>query len=662
MILPSIHSPKDIKSLSTVQLRNLASEMRSVIIETVAKNGGHLSSNLGAVELTIALHRAFNSPSDAIIFDVGHQCYAHKLLTERYESFASLRQKGGISGFTRRSESPHDIFDSGHASVSISQALGLLMGREIAEASEGARGNLLYNATAREIKRRGKVIAVIGDGALTGGLAFEGLSHAGLLGRDLIVVLNDNQMSIDHNTGAISRYLSRMTTTAGYQTIRHKIDRFIDRIPYFGRHLEKLVFRMKRAIKGLLFTNNLFVDLGFEYVGPLDGHDEKTLENVFRRVSTMRGPTVVHVVTKKGRGYRPAEDRPEEFHGVGPFCISDGTVEKYDKLSFTESFSRIIDEMAAKHKDIVAVTAAMAKGTGLAAFERHYKERFFDVGIAEGHAVTFAGGLARGGAVPFVCIYSTFAQRAVDSVIHDVALQGAHVIIMLDRAGAVPNDGETHQGLFDIALFRAVPGVTIMSPASAADLKVCMEWAYQQSSPTIIRYPKYTCPTEQKPFASGIKSGRGVLIKASLFAPSLDAQAEDIKGDETDKKDVLFVCTGGMYHECVNAARSLLMSGIRSDVYTLRFIKPVDEDYLSSIIKDGGYKAVLLVEDGVAAGGIAEHLALGIQKCHTEVKCKVCAFADKFMAQGTRDQICEAAGLSFAQLSKAAASLLSSID
>lgn len=643
MILSSIHSPKDIKSLDGVQLRTLAEEMRSVIIETVAKEGGHLSSNLGVVELTIALHRAFNSPQDAIIFDVGHQCYAHKLLTGRYERFSSLRQKGGISGFTRRRESPHDVFDSGHASVSISQALGLLMGREII----GGRG-----------QKRGNVIAVIGDGALTGGMSFEGLSHAGLLARNLIVVLNDNQMSIDHNTGAISRYLSRMTATASYQTIRHKIDRTIDRIPYFGRHVEKMVFRMKRAIKGLLFTNNLFVDLGFEYVGPLDGHDEKAMEDVFRKVSAMRGPTVVHVVTKKGRGYRPAEDRPEEFHGVGPFCISDGTVEKYDKLSFTESFSKIIDEMASKHKDIAAVTAAMAKGTGLSAFERHYPDRFFDVGIAEEHAVTFAGGLARGGVVPFVCIYSTFAQRAVDSVIHDIALQGAHAVIVLDRAGVVPNDGETHQGLFDIALFRPIPGVTILSPASAADLKVCMEYSYNAAAPVIIRYPKYTCPTEREPFASPVETGRGVLIKAAVFAPALDAQAEDAHQGSEDGREVLFVCTGGMYRECVNAARALLMRDARCDIYTLRFIKPIDEEYLASVIKEGGYKAVLFVEDGVMAGGIAEYLTSSLQRQLPNIECRACAFATAFMEQGSRAEICKAAGLSAEQLSSEALRLL----
>lgn len=635
-ILNNIHSPQDIKSFSAVELRSLAREMREIIIETVAKGGGHLSSNLGVVELTIALHRAFDSPTDAIIFDVGHQCYAHKLITGRYDRFSTLRQKGGISGFTRTGESCHDAFDSGHASVSISQALGLLVGRELTG-------------------KAGKVVAVIGDGALTGGIAFEGLSNAGLLSRDLIVVLNDNQMSIDHNTGALSRYLSRMTATSGYQTIRHKIDRTIDRLPYLGRHLEKMVFRMKRAMKGLLYTNNLFVDLGFEYVGPLDGHDEAAMEDVFRRVRNMRGPVVVHVVTKKGRGYRPAEDRPEEFHGVGPFCISDGKVEKFDKMSFTEVFSDIIDEMAKEHTDIAAVTAAMAKGTGLSAFSRHYPTRFFDVGIAEEHAVTFGGGLAKGGMMPFVCIYSTFAQRAVDCVIHDVALQKAHIVLVLDRAGVVGGDGETHQGLFDIALFRPVPGIAIMSPASAGDLKICIEWAYNASMPVIIRYPKSTTPTEREPFSQAVTLGRGILVKASVFATALDAQAED-PSDEGGIRDVLFVCTGGMYGECVMAARELLMKGAICDIYTLRFIKPLDEN--AFIETAGMYKAVLVVEDGVEAGGIAEHLASVMARRLALVKCKAMAVADKFIAQGTRDQILEDTKLSASDLAREAYSLL----
>jgi 1-deoxy-D-xylulose-5-phosphate synthase len=585
------------------------------------------------VELTIALHRVFDSPEDAIVWDVSHQCYAHKLLTGRYDRFNTLRQRDGISGFTRKDESPHDFFNCGHSSTSISSALGLLMAWDIQ-------------------KRPGKVIAVIGDGALTGGMAFEALSHAGQLSKNLIVVLNDNQMSIDHNTGSISRYLSRITMSAHYQTFRYKVDRMIDRVPYFSKHLEKFIFRFKRSIKGLLLTNNLFVDLGFEYVGPLNGHDEHELEMVFRRVEKLQRPVVVHIVTKKGKGYSPAEDNPEIFHGIGPFCISDGTVEKFDTLSFTESFSNALMELAAKRSDIAAVTAAMAKGTGLAAFARHYPERFFDVGIAEQHAVTFGGGLAAGGLTPVICIYSTFMQRAVDQVIQDIALQNVHAVIVLDRAGVVPNDGETHQGLFDIALFRPVPGMRIMCPASAEDLKLCLEYAVASQGSTVIRYPKLTCPSEQNVFSQPVVQGRGTLVECSSFAPSLEVGFES--RDDFGNGRILFVCTGGMYSEVLVAARSLLLQNVYTDIYTLRFIKPVDEDYFVDIASK--YDGIVFVEDGVVTGSLSVWLQCVLLKAgirNTSVK----AFPDRFYSHGTREQICEDAHMSPEYLEKAALEL-----
>ena len=446
-MLENINSPSDIKNLSQKQIKQLAQEIRETIIKTVGTNGGHLASNLGVVELTIALHRVFDSPNDAIIFDVSHQCYAHKLLTGRYEQFKTLRQKDGISGFTNTEESPHDFFINGHSSTSISSALGLLTS---------------WNLN----KKDGKVIAVLGDGALTGGMAFEGLSNAGQMRKNLIVILNDNQMSIDHNTGAVSRYLSRLTMTKGYQSFRYRVDkvveRMVEKIPSLGRPMDKFIFRFKRSLKGFLLANNLFTDLGFEYVGPLNGHNEVVLENVLRKVRNLSRPVVVHVVTKKGKGYAPAETNPENYHGVGPFNIQDGSVAKDDKLTFTQAFSNVLMEQAEKNPKITAITAAMAQGTGLSEFSRKYRERFFDVGIAEEHAVTFAGGQARGGMLPVVCIYSTFIQRAVDQMIHDISLQKSHCIFILDRAGVVPNDGVTHQGLFDIALFRPVPGLDII--------------------------------------------------------------------------------------------------------------------------------------------------------------------------------------------------------
>ena len=619
-MLENINSPSDIKNLSQKQIKELAAEIRETIIKTVGTNGGHLASNLGVVELTIALHRVFDSPNDAIIFDVSHQCYAHKLLTGRYEKFKTLRQKDGISGFTNSEESPHDYFINGHSSTSISSALGLLTS---------------WNLN----KKDGKVIAVLGDGALTGGMAFEGLSNAGQLHKNLIVVLNDNQMSIDHNTGSVSRYLSRLTMTKGYQSFRFSVDKFVERLvekmPSLGRPMDKFIFRFKRSLKGLLLANNLFTDLGFEYVGPLNGHNEAMLENVLRKVRNLSRPVVVHVVTKKGKGYAPAEATPENYHGVGPFNIADGSLPKDEKLTFTKAFSNIIIEEAEKNTKITAITAAMAQGTGLSEFSRKYKERFFDVGIAEEHAVTFAGGQARGGLLPVVCIYSTFIQRAVDQIIHDISLQKTHCIFILDRAGVVPNDGVTHQGLFDIALFRPVPGIEILSPVSAVDLKLCFEYAENAAGPVVIRYPKAYCPQELPEFSQKVKSGKGILIESE---------------GKSVKNKYLVVTTGSMFEEVRLACEEDSTKKIKIDIYVMRFIKPFSEDYFVQLAMQ--YKGVLFVEDGVQTGGISEHLA-GLLAKNKYLKTKILAFQDKYYSHATRVQILEEAGLSPKQIAAA---------
>lgn len=627
ILLSKIHSPQNLKNLSQSEIIQLAQEIRKEIINVVGKNGGHLASNLGVVELTLALHRVFESPKDAIIWDVSHQCYTHKLLTDRYKDFQTLRQKDGISGFTNTQESVHDFFINGHSSTSISSALGLLTARELNNDS-------------------GKVIAVIGDGALTGGMAYEALSHAGQLCKNLIVVLNDNQMSIDHNTGAVSRYLSRLTMTGGYQTFRYKVDKLIDKIPYIGRPFEKFIFRFKRALKGLFLTNNLFVDLGFEYVGPLDGHNEALLEKVLKKVSHLHRPVVVHVITKKGRGYSPAENNPELFHGIGPFQISDGTVETFDTTSFTEAFSQIICQKAQENKDIVAITAAMAKGTGLTSFSIKYPERFFDVGIAEEHAVTFAGGLAKGGKIPVTCIYSTFMQRSVDQMIHDIALQKAHAVFMLDRAGAVPSDGVTHQGIFDISLFRPIPDLEILSPVSQNDLKLCFDWAVDKGTCVVIRYPKLSCPTEFPQFSSPVELGRGIFMPCTEFV--IENVTE--KQLEAHKNKVLVVLTGGMYPEAQKAVRSVLLEDGYADMYILRFIKPFDESYFLELAKK--YYGVVLVEDGVKIGGICEYLK-SILAENGILNTKLLGFDDKFFSHGTRDEILEAAGLSVNHIKRA---------
>ncbi|WP_027727394.1 1-deoxy-D-xylulose-5-phosphate synthase [Treponema sp. C6A8] len=632
MLLPDIKSPADIKDFSQKELTQLAKECRKTIIDVVGKNGGHLASNLGVVELTIALHRVFNSPRDAIIWDVSHQCYTHKLLTGRYQQFSTIRTRGGLSGFTNSEESEHDFFINGHSSTSISSALGLLTARRISG-------------------QEGKVIAVIGDGALTGGMAFEGLSHAGQLCNDLIVVLNDNQMSIDHNTGALSRYLSRMTASIKYQSFRNIIDKIVTHIPFFNRFLEKLIFRFKRAIKGLFFANNLFVELGFEYTGPIDGHNEKELEKVFRRVSRLHQPVVVHVITKKGKGYSPAENKPDVFHGVGPFQTSDGTVEKFDTTSFTEAFGNMIVEAAENNKKIAAITAAMAKGTGLTAFSHRFPDRFFDVGIAEEHAVTFAGGLAAGGMIPVVCIYSTFIQRAVDQLIHDVSLQKLHVIFMLDRAGAVPNDGVTHQGCFDIALFRPVPNVQILSPCSENDLRLCFNYALNNKGAFVIRYPKLSCPTEIEEFSSPVEAGKGIFVPCTEFVVENITEKELL----SRKKKVLIVTTGGMYSEVQKAVRSVILSGGYADILVLRFIKPFDEAAFTEMAKS--YAGVVFVEDGVKIGGISEHLS-GILSENKYNKTRILAFEDKYYSHGSRSDVLEMAGLSVKDIEKAVNSLL----
>lgn len=489
---------------------------------------------------------------------------------------------------------------------------------------------------------------------MTGGMAFEALSHAGQISKNLIVILNDNQMSISRNTGAISRYLSRLTMSSHYQSLRYSIDRAVDRIPYLNKHLGKLIFRLKRGIKGLFLTNNLFVDLGFEYVGPLNGHDEHELEVVLRRVKRIPRPVVVHVVTTKGRGYVPAENDPAKFHGIGPFCISDGTVEKYDRLSFTQSFSNSLLELARARSDIVCITAAMASGTGLLPFAKKYPARFFDVGIAEEHAVTFAGGLAKGGLLPIICIYSTFIQRAIDQLIHDIAIPSAHIVLMLDRAGVVPADGETHQGLFDIALIRPIPHMTIFCPADAADLDNCLKWAVAAEGPVVIRYPKMTCPTDTGYFSGTIQKGRGVLVPGSDFAPLLVHEESD-----PENRKVLFVCTGGMYSEVRTASRSLLMKDIYTDIYALRFIKPLDEDYFIKTVS--AYDAVVLVEDGVKQGGICEYLEKVMYQ-NGLMNVTIKAFPDRFLEQGNREQICEDAGMSGSYLAAAALDLLKPVN
>ena len=615
MLLENISCPKDLENFSNSDLHLLAKEVRQRILDTASKNGGHVASNLGVVELTIALHKIFNNEDDAIIFDVSHQSYTHKLLTGRNKEFETLRKQGGISGFTKRKESPYDYFDAGHASTSISSALGLLTGRKLLEKS-------------------GKVVAVIGDGALTGGMAFEALSHGGQLSKDLVVVLNDNQMSISRNTGSLSRYLSRLTSKSNYQKFRNAIDKTVQKIPFLNKPLSRFIFRFKRAIKASLFSNNLFVDLGFEYFGPFDGHNIESLSSIFNDVKKLDRPCVVHVLTKKGYKYDLAEKNPTKFHGLGPFSLETGELLSTSGKTFTEVFSNKILELGKKHSNIACITAAMIDGTGLSKFAEAFPNRFFDVGIAEEHAVTFAGGLARAGIKPVVAIYSTFIQRAVDQLIHDIALQNVPAVFVLDRAGPVPDDGETHQGIFDISLLRPIPNISLLAPSSEKELELCLEWAVEQSFPVVIRYPKGQIPKENLEVASPIECGKGVLIK----------------NKKNEKTECLYVCTGGILPEVEKATEILSQKNINPDIYNLRFLKPLDKEYFLSIVEN--YSKIVFVEDGIRIGGIGTYLESLLQRRTTGKKTHVCGFPDRFIGQGKRPEILEDAHLNPERLAK----------
>ncbi|MDR0411213.1 MAG: 1-deoxy-D-xylulose-5-phosphate synthase [Treponema sp.] len=617
-ILSTVRGPDDLRRLTFTELAELAVEIRKTIIATVSENGGHLASNLGVVELTIALHRVFHSPEDKIVFDVGHQCYTHKLLTGRREQFMLLRRSGGLSGFPKRCESVHDPFNTGHASTSISAAIGLLAGERLRGGND-------------------RTIAVIGDGALTGGLAYEALAHAGQLSLPLIVVLNDNKMSISPNVSGLSKYLSRLSMKAKYQSFRRNFDSIVQNIPLFGKSLFKGVNRVKRAVKAIFYMDNFFVDLGFEYVGPIDGHDEPQLEKILHDVKKLDHPVVVHVITKKGKGYRFAERNPDVYHGVPSFSVENGielvrTKKKYGGRLFTDAFSDSIVELASHDARVVSITAAMENGTGLTLFKEKFPSRFFDTGITEEHAVTFAAGLALQGFKPVVAIYSTFIQRAMDQIIHDVSLQEAGVVFCLDRAGFVSGDGETHQGLYDIALFRTVPGMTILAPACRDELKAMLHYALSHSTPTMVRYPKAIQPDDSLPFAAPIETGRGVFTRR-------------IGGT------VCIAFTGGLYTQVLDAANRLFEQGVAVDLYNLRFLKPVDEDYLVSLAN--AYKAFAVVEEGISAGGFGEYTASLARQCGCSTCLLTLAVAENAATLGTREELLRLNGLDGASIAAA---------
>jgi len=597
-ILEKIDSPKDLKELSEAELKQLANELRERIIETVSKTGGHLASSLGAVELTVALHRVFDTPRDKIIWDVGHQCYAHKLITGRKDSFCTLRQYQGISGFPKRDESEFDAFDTGHSSTSVSAALGMALARD----HQGEN----YH-----------VVAVIGDGSLTGGMAFEALNYAGDLGRNLIVVVNDNKMSIGSNVGAMAKYLNRLRTDPVYYRGKEEIEQLMKRLPHGSRML-KVAERLKDSVKYLLVPGVMFEELGFTYLGPIDGHDMEAVINVLTSAKGVKGPVMVHLITRKGKGYRPAEEKPDKFHGIGSFDIATGlTPKKPGAPTYTQVFAETLTDLAKDRPNVVAITAAMPGGTGLDLFARHYPDRFYDVGIAEQKAVTMAAGMAVQGLKPVVAIYSTFLQRAYDQVIHDVCMQSLPVVFCLDRAGIVGEDGETHQGVFDLSYLRAVPNIVLMAPKDESDLRHMLLTALEHNGPIALRYPR--------------GKGMGVSIKDRPVPIAIGKAVVEEEG-----RDAAIFAVGPLVYTGLLARERLLSKGISVAVVDCRFIKPLDAELLCQIA--ARVKLVVTLEENVLSGGFGSGIMemleqQGMQACNV----KRIGLPDLFIPHGAPD-------------------------
>jgi 1-deoxy-D-xylulose-5-phosphate synthase len=607
-----------LKGMSSAEMRQLAFELREQIIDVVAANGGHLASSLGVVELTIALHRVFNSPVDKIVWDVGHQAYAHKLLTGRSERFATLRQLDGISGFPKRKESEHDCFDVGHSSTSISAALGMV-------AARGIRGS------------KEKVVAVIGDGSLTAGIAFEGLNHAGHLNKDMLVILNDNDMSISPNVGALSAFFSKRLTSDFFVRMKRETENLLDSVPKIGKDLRRLAKKVEESVKGFLTPGMLFEAFGFDYVGPVDGHDLEELIQMLENASRMDGPILVHVMTKKGKGYRPAESSPSLFHGVGPFDRESGVVTKFPgPPSYTAIFGETLVKLAAKDERIVAITAAMVEGTGLSAFAEAYPQRFFDVGIAEQHAVTFAAGLAVQGLKPVCAIYSTFMQRAYDNVLHDVCLQQLPVTFALDRGGLVGADGPTHHGVFDHSFLRHIPHLVFMVPRNEVELQRAMVTAAAHDGPIAYRYPRgngsgLTLCDDPQPFSIG----QGELLR--------------------EGRDAVIIAVGNAVQEALTAADILAGEGQEVAVIDARFIKPLDDTLIIESVQK--YRRLLTVEENVVQGGFGSAVLELLVANGVQVPIELVGLPDDFVEQGSQSELRSRYGIDAAGIARRLRSL-----
>lgn len=598
MLIDKIDSPADLKKLNAGELRKLSEELREIIIQTVSVNGGHLASNLGVIELTIALHYVFNSPDDRIIWDVGHQSYSHKLLTGRRDAFPTIRKENGISGFPKIKESNHDAFGTGHSSTSISAALGIIEGRD--------KNNEKF-----------KVIAVIGDGAMTGGLAFEGLNNAGHLKKDLIVILNDNEMSISPNVGALSAYMNRILTADFYRRFKKETKSFIEGIPKVGGSVSKIAQKAEETIKGLLLPGVLFEELGFEYVGPIEGHNIELLIETLKRIKSSASPMLVHVITKKGKGYEFSEKDPCIFHGIGPFELETGSqIGSTGTPAYSSAFGKYLTDLASADKRIVAISAAMKEGTGLDCFAEKFPDRFYDVGIAEPHAVTFAAGMATRGLRPVVAIYSTFLQRAYDGIIHDVCLQKLPVVFAIDRAGIVGEDGPTHNGLFDISFLRHIPNLIVMAPKDGEELRLMLEFALNHNGPSAIRYPRGKIPATEMP-SSEMVLGRGEILE---------------KGS-----DIALIAIGNCVLPALQAAKRLRKTGIDALVCNARFAKPLDMETLLSIAEH--IPRIITIEENVLQGGFGSAVIECLNEADVHVKVKRVGIPDNFMEQGSPDSL-----------------------
>ena len=596
--LDRINEANDIKKIEPEAYDALASEIRSFIIESVSEHGGHLASNLGVVELTMALHLCMDFPNDKLIWDVGHQAYTHKLLTGRKEDFSGLRTFGGMSGFPKHKESPCDAFDTGHSSTSISAALGY--------------------ARARDLKGEDRtVVAVIGDGSLTGGMAYEALNNVSHLKSNMIIVLNDNKMSISENVGGLSKHLTALRTRESYMDFKMDVEKKLKQIPHVGDSVARSVKKSKDSIRQLFVKGGFFEDFGIKYIGPIDGHDIKEMVRVLNALKRLNEPVVMHVVTQKGRGYMPAEKNPSAFHGVGSFDIATGESLASKSLTYTSVFSKTICRLGKAHPNVVTICAAMPDGTGLTAFKKHFPDRFFDVGIAEQHAVTFAAGLAAGGMHPFVAVYSSFLQRAYDQIIHDVCIQNLSVVFCVDRAGLVGADGETHQGIFDLSYLSMIPNMTVCAPKNKYELYDMLYFAYQYHGPIAIRYPRGSAYEGFKNMRPPIEYGKSERM---------------FEGEK-----IALVAVGSMVQTAVQVREKLLDKGINATVVNARFVCPLDTECLDRLSRD--HQWIVTMEENVLKGGFGEACGDYLLAKHEDVRLIHVGVPDVYVEHGGVDQL-----------------------